>query len=263
MNGDELVLALTMMRTWGLWRISDFIQRHHFDVEECYKALETEMYKSEKKEMEMNLKLAHNRIEASRNFEVYFISMFNPFFPEKLYKAIVPCVYLFYMGDITILSEKAAGVFGTTNLKEEFIVPGKRLIKRLLDKNYVIVSGLSFGCEALAMITTVELQGKAIAVLPGSVDVVTPIQHQQLAQDIVKGGGLLVSDYGINEEFNKRHYVRRDCLISTFSDFGVIINDNHEKYKQTENLARSFTFSKKKVYILKGNRLDCFEEIEV
>ena len=101
-----------------------------------------------------------------------------------------------------------------------------------MDKSYVIVSGLSFGCEALAMTTTVELKGKAVAVLPGSVDVVTPIQHQQLAQDIVKSGGLLVSDYGINEEFNKRHYVRRNCLISTFSDFGVIINDNYEKYNQ-------------------------------
>ena len=259
MNGDELVLALTMMRTWRLWRVSDFIQRHHFDVEECYKALDVEMYKNERIEMEHNLKLAHNRIEASRNFDVYFISMFNPFFPEKLYKSTVSCVYLFYIGDITLLNERCVGVFGSTNPKEEFIELGKRLIKKLLDEDYVIVSGLSFGCEALAMTTTVELKGKAIAVLPGSVDVVTPIQHQQLAQDIVKGGGLLVSDYGINEEFNKRHYVRRDCLISTFADFGVIINDNYEKYNQTEALAKSFVFNKKKVYILPGNRLDFYD----
>ena len=261
MTGDELVLALTMLRTWGLYRVSDYIQRHHFDVDECFEYLDKELYKSEQEEIQKHLKAAHNRIEASRNFDIYFISMFNPFFPEKLYKDIVPCVYLFYIGDITLLNDNCVAVFGSREIDPAFIDPGKRLIKRLLDKNYTIVTGLSIGCDAFAASTTLELKSKTIAVVPGSVDVVSPIQHQQLSQDIVKAGGLILSEHGVNAVIDKRCFIRRDCILSALCDFGVILNDTVGKTTSIEHLAHNFLSGKKKVYSLKGNRLDYFETI--
>ena len=135
--------------------------------------------------------------------------------------------------------------------------------KRLLDKNYTLVTGLSIGCDAFAASTTIELKGKTVAVVPGSVDVVSPIQHQQLSQDIVKAGGLILSEHGVNAEIDKRCFIRRDCIVAALCDFGVILNDTIGKTTSIEHLAHNFLSSKKKVYILEGNRLDYFTEIDV
>ena len=82
----------------------------------------------------------------------------------------------------------------------------------------VVVSGLALGCDKIAHQTTVEEGKITIAVLPSGVNVIKPDSNKNLAQNIIKTGGCLVSEYEPNKNVNRGSYVERDKIVAAFSD---------------------------------------------
>ena len=57
-----------------------------------------------------------------------------------------------------------------------------------------------------------------MAVLPGDVHKIKPASHKKLAQDIIKTGGCLVSEYEPRTRVQKGNYVERDKIVAALSD---------------------------------------------
>jgi DNA processing protein len=84
-----------------------------------------------------------------------------------------------------------------------------------------IVSGLALGCDTIAHSTALEQDGKTIAILPSPLDNILPRENVELAERIVKNGGLLISEYyappkSRNDMISR--FVVRDRLQAMFSD---------------------------------------------
>jgi DNA processing protein len=90
-------------------------------------------------------------------------------------------------------------------------------------QNVTVVSGLAFGIDAAAHFATVGMQKPTIAVLASGLYEVTPSTHQRLAQEILRCGGSLVSEYPPNDPAYPVRFLQRNRIIAGLCDATVVV----------------------------------------
>ena len=131
---------------------------------------------------------------------------------------------LFFLGaEINqILQNEAIAVVGSRNVEKQSLESAYNYGKKCAESNSVIVSGLATGIDTSAFEGALSSDGICIAVLPSSVDEVVPKQNKKLAEEIVKKGGCLVSEYSPGTPPQKWMFVERNRIIAALSDLVVI-----------------------------------------
>ena len=252
-TGSEFVLALSRVNRWGSTKVADYVARHGYDLEECINFLEIELESSDFSAYKRNLETAREELEANKAKHIDSISLFDEAFPKKLCEAKEPVVHLYYIGNIDLLSTKCVAIIGTRDPNEPFITLGGTATRYLASKGLTIVSGLALGCDTIAHKTTLDVGGKTIAILPSSLDKVMPTQNRELAREIVKNGGLVISEYSVTSSMNKFNYPQRDRIQSLLSDLMLIIQSTDDG--GTMIAARKSIKDGKPVYAITGNIL--------
>ena len=224
-TGSEFVLALSRVNRWGATKVADYVARHGYDLEECINFLEIELESGDFSAYKRNLEAAREELEANKAKHINSISLFDEEFPKKLCEAKEPVVHLYCVGDVSLLSNKCITIIGTRNPEKAFKEKGYKLTKYFAEKGYVVVSGLALGCDTIAHQATLDVGGKTIAVLPSSLDKVMPFQNRDLAKNIVKNSGLVISEYSVTSTMNKFNYPQRDRIQSLLSSISIVIRN--------------------------------------
>lgn len=98
----------------------------------------------------------------------------------------------------------------------------EKITNHLASRGVVIVSGLALGIDSIAHQTTLNVKGKTIAVLPAGLDEIYPRSHTNLAKDIIKNGGTLVSEYPHGTPPMQFRFLERNRLIAALADAVII-----------------------------------------
>jgi len=144
------------------------------------------------------------------------ISIADEKYPTILRESTNPPVLLYYKGNINLLTNDCIATIGT---RENTLIGEKittKTVEFLVENNFTIVSGLAKGIDEISHKTTLQQNGKTIAVLP-LIDKIYPASNKQLAQDIVDNGGLLISEMKPNSNFHSSQLVKRDRIQSGLS----------------------------------------------
>lgn len=166
------------------------------------------------------------QIKDSMDGVISFVDDDFPVFQCRVKGSDFPVV-LFYKGDINLLASqnKKIAVIGLLDPTDQIQKVEERVVEMLVNKGAVIVSGLANGCDSIAHIQTLESEGKTIAILPSTLDYILPVRNEMLADEIVKSGGLLITEYykpiSSQRELYGR-YPERDRLQALFSDCVVL-----------------------------------------
>ncbi len=142
-------------------------------------------------------------------------------------------VFLFYRGDLSLLSKNSinVAVIGLLNPSQEIEAIERILVSGLVANGAVIVSGLALGCDSIAHQQTLDSNGKTVAILPSPLNDIMPAQNRGLAKDIVENGGLLISEYltapKSKMELSGR-YQERDRLQALFSN-SIVLSASYAK----------------------------------
>ncbi len=102
-----------------------------------------------------------------------------------------------------------------------------RLAADLAGLGVVIVSGLARGIDAAAHLGALDAGGATIAVLPGSLDRITPPSHAELAQRIVGSSGALVAEWERDVHVTRGLFLERNRLIAGLSLATVVVEAAH------------------------------------
>lgn len=152
---------------------------------------------------------------------VVAVTCFDKRFPQTLKDIDDPPYILFCKGDVSLLKTRCLAVVGTRKVSSY----GRRVAKdftAVLADYFTVVSGLAYGVDAIAHETTLEFNGKTIAVLGGGVIDVYPSANQGLADRIVANGGLLVSEYGMRAESFSYRFPHRNRIVAGLSQ-GLLV----------------------------------------
>lgn len=135
---------------------------------------------------------------------------------------------LFYKGDLSLLKNlnKNVAVIGLSEIDEEIEKRESYIIKKLVEENLVIVSGLALGCDTVAHRECLKNSGKTIAILPTSLNKIYPSENKKLVEKIIEEGGLVISEY-YDEPKSKfeaiSRFIERDRLQAMFSKAVILI----------------------------------------
>ena len=125
------------------------------------------------------------------------ISLNDPGYPTLLKEINDPPYVLFFRGKLPNGHSPALGVVGTRKFTAYGKFACQEIVGPLVGHGVIIVSGLAMGIDGIAHQTAVDNNGITVAVLGGGVDkkTIAPTSHQQLAEQIIAGGGAVVSEY--------------------------------------------------------------------
>lgn len=154
------------------------------------------------------------------------ITISDVLYPTSLRHLTDPPAELYCTGAslADIMSQPRLAIVGSRKITTYGRTVTARFARELAQQGVIIVSGLAFGVDAAAHRAALEAGGITIAVLPGSIDRPYPATHQQLARDILTGGGALISEYPSGTIPYKDHFIARNRIVSGLSD-GLLITE--------------------------------------
>lgn len=119
---------------------------------------------------------------------------------------------LYYIGDINLINGKCVAVIGKRETTEYYEKIAFQVGKVLARNGYVVMNGLARGCDKSALMGALSAGGKVLAVLPCGLDKVYPASNSELAKQIVRNGGCLVSQYPVGVRPAKYRFLERDRI---------------------------------------------------
>lgn len=126
-----------------------------------------------------------------------------------------------------------------------------QLAYELAKRGVVIVSGLALGVDGLAHRAALEAGGTTLAVLANGLPRIYPASHKELANEIVKKGGAVITEYEPNTEAWPNQFLERNRIVSGLAD-AVIITEAASR-SGTLNTAMHALEQGKEVFVVPGN----------
>lgn len=219
MNNSVFLLSLLKCRGIGNKKVLDFFDNYSFEYNDIAERV-TEIVDVE--EYNKALKIATIEVEKNLNAGVRIITVFDEAFPKKMLIKSDPILYLYYLGDISLINNKSIAIIGSRKANDENLKKTKVAAKLFSDNGFTIVSGLALGVDTYAHEGTIEAEGKTIAVLPSGLDNIVPWSNRDLAKRIIKNGGCLVSEYSVGTMLNKFNYTKRDRIQGALADVVLV-----------------------------------------
>jgi DNA processing protein len=131
-------------------------------------------------------------------------------------------IFLFYRGNSQLLNESSIAIVGSRNPTHYGSEQAFTIAQQLVTSDWHVISGLAIGIDgeahkgALNSLTGIG-RGKTIAVLGSGLEAIYPKRHQALADDIVAGGGVLLSEHLPDIKALAQHFPRRNRIVSGMS----------------------------------------------
>lgn len=161
-------------------------------------------------------------IRASIACQSTIISFDHEHYPLRLKEIYDPPLVLFTQGNTSLLKASQIAIVGSRSASVSGREIAQVLSKDLALHNIVITSGLALGIDAAAHRGALCEKNRTIAVVATGLDQVYPARHKGLAHDIIKSGGLIVSEFLPGTQPRAGHFPKRNRLISGLS-LGVLV----------------------------------------
>ena len=146
-------------------------------------------------------------------------------FPKRLQDIPDPPKQLYSLGPLKdLLENPLLSVVGSRKVTPYGRSVTNKLSREAAEQGIVIVSGLALGVDAIAHSAALEAGSKTIAVMPCGLDTIYPASHRNLAEQILRSGGALISEYPSGTAPFKNNFIARNRIVSGISD-GVLITE--------------------------------------
>ena len=174
-----------------------------------------------------NEKILNDHIKYMNENNIKIININEREYPQALKEIYDPPISLYVKGNIEKLNNKNIGIVGCRECTEYGKKSAEYFAYNLSKQNINIVSGLAKGIDSYAHLGSLNT-GNTIAVLGNGLDIIYPKENLELANEIIKRGGTIISEYPCGTKPDKMKFPARNRIISGISK-GVIVVEAKEK----------------------------------
>jgi len=133
-------------------------------------------------------------------------------------------VVVFGSGNQRAMNDRPfAAVVGTRDCSQRAAELGFEVGRFLAGQDWGIVSGLARGVDAMAHRGACYAEGLTVACLGSPLRPIYPREHRELASEIVRRGGALISEHAHAAEVHRWHFAARNRLIVAMAEALVMI----------------------------------------
>jgi DNA processing protein len=172
-------------------------------------------------------------------------------YPERLREIFDPPTMLWIRGDSRLLARPGIAVVGTRHPTPYGTGMAEMLSRDLAAHGLVILSGMARGVDTAAHRGALASQGKTVAVWGTGIDVIYPKENKRLAEQILEGGGAILSEYPMGTFPAPQNFPIRNRILSGMS-VGVLVIEASEN-SGTRITARCALEQNREVFAVPGN----------
>lgn len=200
----------------------------------------------------LNLKIrksVNKHLKYLQENNIDIISITDKEYPKMLKEIYDPPISLYIRGNKEILNEKSIAIVGCRDATTYGKKAAKYFAYNLAKEGINIVSGLARGIDSYSHIGCIVADreendkirnitnsninvknniGKTIAVLGNGLDTIYPTENKYLAQEIIKSGGAIISEYPLGTKPEKMNFPARNRIVSGLAK-GLIVVEAKEK----------------------------------
>jgi len=144
-------------------------------------------------------------------------------YPSSLREIYDPPIVLYVKGAWSeCLDQPCIGMVGSRKCSTYGQNTAMMLARDLAQRGITVVSGFARGIDAAAHRGALEAGGRTVAVLGTGIDEVYPRDHKKLAEEILAGGGALVTQFPLGTPPVSENFPYRNRIISGLS-LGIVV----------------------------------------
>lgn len=163
---------------------------------------------------------------------ISYIVKGDKLYPKNLKELDDAPVVLYSLGKLSIFDENAVAIVGTRKMTYYGKEVTEKFSSELASLGITIISGLARGIDSVAHRSALNMGGRTIAVIASGLDNIYPPENIKLANDIVKSGGAILSEYPLGYPALPVNFPSRNRIVSGLSKAVVVI----EGYKKSGTL---------------------------
>ena len=214
-----------------LWRMEDFLRDTEdlSRIEEAFlrrdPALQACLTESEWRQMAEShsvSRLEQIRAEMERH-EMGLLTVLDEAYPERLRNIKDPPAALFYQGSLSALDRHTVAMVGSRRATYDGLKATEKKAEQLSRRGVTVISGLAYGIDAAAHRGCLKGEAPTIAVLGCGLDQMYPAGNAGLKREILKGGGLIFSEYLPGEKPLAAHFPIRNRIISGLGEAVILM----------------------------------------
>lgn len=143
-------------------------------------------------------------------------------YPSQLKGIKNPPKQLYINGDVALLKTNIISIIGSRACSENGIELTRKFSKELVYQGITIASGMAIGIDTIAHQTTLQEKGKTIAVLGNGLKHIFPKENEELYEQIIKNGGLVITEYPPEEKAKSKNFLERNRIVSGLA-LGILV----------------------------------------
>lgn len=154
--------------------------------------------------------------------QAQILTLCDPLYPSLLKQIADPPPVLYVLGDVNTLNDPQIAIVGSRTPTSCGIKNAFNFAKYFAARGIAITSGLAIGIDGMSHRGALTVpNAKTIAVLAHGLEQIYPLQHADLAAQIIDNG-CLVSEFGIGSKMYSYNFPQRNRIISGLS-LGVLV----------------------------------------
>ena len=155
-----------------------------------------------------------------RKAEKFGVAIMTPAdggYPSQLKGAPGAPLALYVKGDVAALSRPAIAMIGTRRATSYGKSIANRLSYDLAKAGWCVVSGLALGIDSEAHRGALEADGITVGVIGSGLDRFYPEENRELAREIVKKGGAVVSEFPFGRPPDQQTFPIRNHVVAALA----------------------------------------------
>lgn len=250
-RGNTLCLARELLRLCGS-------EQQFFDMPETQLRYLTQsrsaIYSREYRDKKLEAARQELRfIEAHNVRPLYFT---DAEYPQRLTECDDAPVLLHTLGHTDLNNSRIISIVGTRHATIYGIDFTRKLVEEIAEKveNPVIASGLAYGIDIEAHRAAMRVGIPTVAVMATGITSIYPADHRSTAADMLKKGGMLLTEYTSQESIHKGNFVARNRIVAGMSDC-LVVSESAEKGGALITAKLAFDYNRE-VFALPGRLSD-------
>lgn len=143
-------------------------------------------------------------------------------YPKRLLEIYDFPICIFYQGNQDLNSGRMVAIVGTRNPTDYGQELTEKIVNDLKGYGISVVSGLAYGIDIISHRQSLKEGIATFAVLGHGLDMIYPQQHQDLAMEMTKHGGL-ITEFMTKTKPERYNFPRRNRIIAGLCDCVIVV----------------------------------------
>ncbi|MBN2571948.1 MAG: DNA-processing protein DprA [Ignavibacteriales bacterium] len=191
-------------------------------------------------------------IEKINKINARYFTYWDSDYPDMLRNIYYPPLILYTLGKSSKKDKYSIAIVGTRKPTNYGKKEAERFSSYLASQGITIVSGLARGIDTIAHKSSLQVQGRTIAVTGAGLDYIYPPENKKLYHEIVNNG-IVISEFKLGTKSDAKNFPQRNRIISGLS-LGTVIVETRIQGGAMQTAAHT-TDQNRELFAIPGNNL--------